>query len=449
MLSTLLPLTLSSLLVSALPSPNVKDVVKRTSSGVPYSPHSIPIAAKVPRPAALERAFAEKVRALDMADGKNESMVSLTGTGGGVSYALNLTIADQTFLVIADTGSSDLWLYSSNFTCLNVNSTQVPQAECNFGPTGINLTADGFTPLNYTNNFNISYGDGTFLSGTAGTDTVTVGNISVKDTEFSVAEVAYWNGDGFTDGLLGLAAPLLTSVYYGSDGSVDGRNNSALYQPWFYKAVSEGLVEPYFSLVLNRPTLTEEEAYNNTVPDLGAITFGGIPEGCTTDTTVTVPNINFTTSIGGYNHSVPAYYTTSSTFKFPGSKSINTTTPRIILDSGTTLIYLTDEIATEYNKHWNPPAQFVKEDGIYFVDCNAKAPSLTVVIGGVDFEVDSRDLIYSATDGVSNDCISSVVPGDSLGATSVSILGDRFLVNVVSTFNIATGEITVTQRKKY
>jgi len=399
---------------------------------------------------ALERAFAEKVRALDMdGSGKNESMVPLDGTGGGVSYALNISIADQTFLVIADTGSSDLWLYSSNFTCVDVNSTVIPQADCNFGPTGIDLSAASFQPLNYSNNFNISYGDGTFLSGFAGTDTVTIGNISVVDTEFSVADIAYWNGDGFTDGLLGLAAPLLTSVYYGSDGSMDGRKNAALYQPWFYKAVDEGLVEPYFSVVLNRPTLTQEQAYNNTVPDLGAITFGGIPEGCTTGTTVTVPNINFTTSIGGYNHSVPAYYTTSASFKFPGSKSINTTTPRIILDSGTTLIYLTNEIAEAYNKHWSPAATFDESNGIYFVDCNAKAPSLTVVIGGVEFEVDSRDLIYSATDGVANDCISSVIPGDSLGATSVSILGDRFMVNVVSTFNIETGEITVSQRKKY
>jgi hypothetical protein len=140
--------------------------------------------------------------------------------------------------------SSDLWLHASNFTCVDVNSTVIPQDECLFGPTGINLTADNFMPLNYTNNFNISYGDGTFVFGSAGTDTVTIGNISVPDVEFSVAELAYWNGDNVTDGLLGLASPLLTSVYYGEDGTNDTNANAALYQPWFYRAVEENLVAP-------------------------------------------------------------------------------------------------------------------------------------------------------------------------------------------------------------
>jgi hypothetical protein len=123
------------------------------------------------------------------------------------------------------------------------------------------------------------------------------------------------------------------------------------------------------------------------------------------------------------NESVPAYYTTSASFIFPGSNLLNdTTAPRIILDSGTTLIYLPDEIAEAYNSGFNPPAVYDEQEGIYFVECGAKAPALTVVIGGKHFKVDSRDLIYSATDGISADCISSVVPGGSLGLNTISIL---------------------------
>jgi hypothetical protein len=176
-----------------------------------------------------------------------------------------------------------------------------------------------------------------------------------------------------------------------------------------------------FSLVINRPTIAQEENYNASVYDLGSITFGGIPTNIPiTKTTVTVPNLNFTSRIDGENVTTPAYYTTTaSSVNFPGSEQLNTTIPTIILDSGTTLVYLPDKIADAYNSHWNPAAQYDPSSGIYFVDCDAVAPKLNITIGGVDFKFDSRDLVYSAQDGYDQDCISSIVPGGSISSVSI------------------------------
>lgn len=140
--------------------------------------------------------------------------------------------------------SSDLWIRGNNFTCVNINNTIIPSSECDFGPTGFNTNVTDFLPLNYTNNFNISYGDGETAIGIAGKDTVTLGNISVKNTEFSVVEEAYWVGDNVTDGLIGFASPYLTSVFYGSEAGNDSLSNQAEYSPWFYEAVKQNLTAP-------------------------------------------------------------------------------------------------------------------------------------------------------------------------------------------------------------
>lgn len=66
----------------------------------------------------------------------------------------------------------------------------------------------------------------------------------MKDAEFSVVDQAYWTGDGVTDGLIGFANPLLTSVFSGSDPTVDNNTIVDEYLPWFYQANADGLVAP-------------------------------------------------------------------------------------------------------------------------------------------------------------------------------------------------------------
>jgi hypothetical protein len=57
-------------------------------------------------------------------------------------------------------------------------------------------------------NFNITYGDGEFLTGIIGTEEVTLAGITVKQT-VALVNLAAWEGDGTTSGLIGLAYPAL------------------------------------------------------------------------------------------------------------------------------------------------------------------------------------------------------------------------------------------------
>jgi hypothetical protein len=88
------------------------------------------------------------------------------------------------------------------------------------------------------------YGDGEFLTGSVGFETVTAGGLTVTGQEMGVVNKAAWSGDGISSGLMGLAYPRLTSVYNTTDVSKDGRNTSEPYSPFFFKAVEQKKVQP-------------------------------------------------------------------------------------------------------------------------------------------------------------------------------------------------------------
>ena len=91
------------------------------------------------------------------------------------------------------------------------------------------------------------------------------------------------------------------------------------------------------------------------------------------------------------------------------------------------------------------------DEGAYIVACNATAPDLSVVIGGVSFNVTAADLILPiGTDEDGNEvCISGHDDGGPDEDGNIFILGDTFLHNVVSTFNLADNTVTLTERASY
>jgi hypothetical protein len=81
----------------------------------------------------------------------------------------------------------------------------LPESDCDFGPT-YNVT-DTFKQIP-NENFNITYGDGEFLTGIVGIEEVTLAGLKVKQ-EVALVNYAAWEGDGTTSGLIGLAYPAL------------------------------------------------------------------------------------------------------------------------------------------------------------------------------------------------------------------------------------------------
>jgi len=105
---------------------------------------------------------------------------SLTATLGGQEYLLSIEWGGESYTAILDTGSSDTWLIQSGFTCVDVNGQKQSDSTCNFGPPFTGTYDHGQIS---NKNFNISYGDGEFVSGTVGYEDVTLAGLTVSKQE--------------------------------------------------------------------------------------------------------------------------------------------------------------------------------------------------------------------------------------------------------------------------
>ncbi|KAI0344446.1 acid protease [Trametopsis cervina] len=390
---------------------------------------------------------AKKTRALRQLQRGRSQTASLSGAAGDQEYVTEITIGDQKFQAIVDTGSSDTWLANKGYKCFDLSDNPVPEAACDFGTPVFDKTKSKTFEAFKNMNFNISYGDNEFLTGDIGFETVTVGGLTVTHQEIGLATAAAWEGDNVTAGLLGLAYPGLTDAYKGTDPDADGSANNVVYNPFFFNAVEQkSVAAPYFSIALNRGTFAAET--NATFdPNLGYLAFGGIAPVPVTSTAVTVPVQGFATK---RNVTTLFYYTVDiDSYIFTGSTKVNTT-GSAILDTGTTLNYLPSEVAKAYNAKFVPPARFDEDEGLYLVDCNAKVPAFSAVIGGKTFVVDTRDNILPnpGAEG-SFKCISGTQDGGEVADGSIFILGDVFLHNVVSTFDISNNTVTIHERTRY
>ncbi|KAI0748804.1 aspartic peptidase domain-containing protein [Irpex lacteus] len=462
-------LTLFSLLGSAiaLGLPDTPLASRSLSpTGIPISDTYLPFKAKYTGAQAVEMK-----RSLVKRGGVD---VPLSSTAYVSLYSIEVDVGGKNFTVILDTGSSDLWLKSSNFTCLNPTTGQ-PSTNCSANENPFTPTPETFAPLPFANNFNISYATGENLIGQYGQGPVTIGGVTVPDQWFAVAEKGIWQREPAIHGLIGFAGPGLSYLFNGTDPTKDdGENKRVAYNAWIYKAAKEGLFPPYFSLVMNRP-IDAQELSNHTFHNLGAIVLGGVPSQSSvplTDKTATVTASTITANTSSayiladnVTTPFPVWYATSSidSFNFPGSTSVtfNETLAnpglgglpghwRGILDSGTGLMVIPRELNKAYNALFDPPAQLENDTGLYYVYCNATVPHFSVTINGTEFKVDEADLVVRQGELASDEyCLSGVQGGAINQLPSIYLLGDKFLNNVLTTYNLETNEITISERKPY
>jgi len=377
------------------------------------------------------RRSAAHVLGLDYTNGSSASLISLFE---GEEFATNIEFGSQTFEVIVDTGSSDTWLVETNFTCTDLETGEVTdEAECAFGPT---FTPDSSFVQIPDVNFNITYGDGEYLTGIFGYEQVTLANITVNQTVAVVNEAA-WEGDNTTSGLTGFAYPAITSQYAGTDPADD--TTQILYNPIFTTMYTDGLVSPLFSLAI----LRDLEGPS------GYLALGGVPPidfvQNFTSTPILITTIEYyPDALDFYTINIEGIVLNGKTLA--GSDS----TKDYIVDSGTTLNYLPTVLADEVNAAFIPAAVYSEDDGAYIVDCNAKPPTFAVKINGTNFYTNPLDMILPAgTNELGKEvCISGIDDGGS-AADDVYILGDTFQKNVVSVFDVGAGLMQFASREYY
>jgi hypothetical protein len=363
-------------------------------------------------------------------------------------YAIDINFGGKTFEVVFDTGSSDLWLAEKGFKCVNVNMTSVPDADCAFGPLASPTFQDGKIP---NENFNITYGDGEFLTGFMGYENVEVGGITVDKQEVALVNRAYWEGDNITSGLMGFAYPSLTSAFKGTNPAVDNQNTTdVLYTNWVFNAIDQGLINPMFSVVMDRG--------NN--GGGGQLALGGLPSTSYNKTFTStplhiaelIPDSNAAKNYSFYTILPDGYLLEGAVESFWGPHEIEVernTDYYAIVDSGTTLMYLPPRIAEEVNALFDPPSVWIEDEGVYENDCNAKPPKFAVRINGTDFYINPKDILITGEEGYdpsTGGCLVGIQPsGDGIP----NIYGDTFMKNVVAVFDIGASEMRFAPHEYY
>ncbi|KAJ6113918.1 acid protease [Penicillium sp. IBT 18751x] len=363
--------------------------------------------------------------------GRKQGKKTTSGSGElislfeGEEYATPIVFGTQTFDVIVDTGSSDTWVVKKGFECIDLDtSKETTESACDFGPT---YTVDsGFKQIS-GETFSITYGDGEYLYGYMGTETVTLADITVS-AEVAVVTEAAWEGDGTTSGLTG------TSAYSTKSKAQEE------YNPIFTTMVKDGLVDSYFSLAILRDVSGAA----------GYLTLGGLPPINFTETWTTTDIL--ITSISGYPDTYDFYTIEIDDVTLNGaSVSGSGGSIQYIVDSGTTLNYYPTSVANAVNAAFDPPATYDDDQGAYVVDCNATPPAHGITIGGTTFTINPLDMIlYTGTDDSGNAvCISGIDDGGDDSSEDLYILGDTFQKNVVTVFDVGAGELKFAPHEDY
>ncbi|CCF59651.1 hypothetical protein KAFR_0H02420 [Kazachstania africana CBS 2517] len=292
----------------------------------------------------------------------------------------------QTFRVIMDTGSSNLW---------------VPSVDCNSLACFLHNKYDHRVSSTYVRNgtrFAIRYGSGA-LEGYMSNDTVTVGDLQIPKQDFAEAtsEPGLAFAFGKFDGIFGLAFDTISV-------------NRAV--PPFYNAVNRGLLDaPQFAFYLGDKRLRKEG---------GEVTFGGYDE------------TRFTGNITWLPVRREAYWEVDFNGISFGSQYAPLTATGAAIDTGTSLITLPSGLAEILNaqigarKNWS---------GQYVLDCSRRStlPDITFNLGGSNFSIGPYDYTLEA----SGTCISAIVPMDFPEPVGpLAIIGDAFLRRWYSVYDL-------------
>ncbi|OJD12544.1 vacuolar protease A [Blastomyces percursus] len=314
-------------------------------------------------------------------------------------YYSEITIGTppQTFKVVLDTGSSNLW---------------VPSTECGSIACYLHNKYDSSASSTYQKNgseFAIRYGSGS-LSGFVSGDTVRIGDMTIENQLFAEAtnEPGLAFAFGRFDGILGLGYDAI---------SVNK------IPPPFYEMLNQGLLdEPVFSFYLGDANIEGDDS---------EAMFGGVNKDHYTGELVTIPLRR------------KAYWEVDLDAITFGKETAQLEDTGVILDTGTSLIALPSTLAELLNKEIGAKKSF---NGQYTIDCAKREslPDLTFTLTGHNFTIGAYDYILE----VQGSCISSFMGMDFPEPVGpLAILGDAFLRRYYSVYDMGNHSVGLAKSK--
>ncbi|KAF9773455.1 hypothetical protein IL306_008737 [Fusarium sp. DS 682] len=294
---------------------------------------------------------------------------------GGLSYYVPTVIGNQTFLMNYDTGSADLWVYS------NESSPWQSLEHPVYVPT-----SSAHLLKNY--NWSIKYAGGEEVSGVVFTDIVKAGPIVAKK---QAVQAATWNPFEFgADGILGLAFGTINTV-------------QPVKQKTFFETVMPTLQKKLFAANLRadgKPA-TWDFGYIDSSKFKGKITY-----------TPVTSQKHWQMSAGSY---------AIGKGKFTDSKK---TVGQVIVDSGTSLVYLPTPVVKDYYKQIK--GYEFQEGGTHTFPCNSSIPDFHFKIQDMTLTIPARDVNYTTYDPDNRICAGGITTQLN---SKYSVLGNMFMKN--------------------
>ncbi|OCL12028.1 acid protease [Glonium stellatum] len=313
--------------------------------------------------------------------------VTATPEQNAALFLSPVNIGGQTLNMDFDTGSSDLWVFSTSLSQATIGGHSA------FDPT----QSKTFQNLQGAT-FSISYGDGSGAAGTVGTDTVNIGGATVTSqaVELATAVSQSFVADTNTDGLVGLAFSTLNTV-------------KPTQQKTFFDNVMGDLDEPVFTANLKNDTT-------------GTYEFGKIDSTLFQGDLAWIP-VNAASGFWQFN---------STSFAINGKSQQNPTASPAIADTGTSLLLVDDAVAQAYYAQVQGSVNDPTAGGFTY-PCSASLPDFGVAIGDSYVATIPGDQItFATTDATGATCFGGV---QSNGGATLQIYGDTMFKAQFVAFN--------------
>ncbi|KAF9978927.1 hypothetical protein BGZ73_008432 [Actinomortierella ambigua] len=313
-----------------------------------------------------------------------------------VVCSLGIGTPAQNFSIVLDTGSSDFWVPSTACTtivCIGLNRFSANRSST-YREEGKALDA--------------KYGDGSFVSGVTGIDTIALSRTKVANQSFGLAAVDETSvAQKGVEGVLGLNVGRAASV----------KNYISLVENLISRKV---LSQPIVSVWMGRQRLGGAVEGSG-----GAFIIGGV------DTTKYVGNFTWN----------PAVDRNAWKIRMQGVSLAGHDLglqADVLVDTGTSLIIMPAEAANVFHGRI-PQAQNVPQVG-WIIPCNTTAGDLNFTLGGQKFRVPQEELIVLFRIPGYQDYCKSAVDVSPTGPTEW-ILGSAFLKNVYTVFDFRSRAI--------
>lgn len=320
--------------------------------------------------------------------------VTATPEANDVEYLAPISIGGQTMVMDFDSGSSDLWVFSTSL------SANAQRGHTNFNPT----KSTSFKAMTGAS-FSISYGDGSGAAGTVGTDTVNIGGATVTSQaiELATAVSSSFVQDTNSNGLVGLAFSKLNTV-------------KPTAQKTFFDNAMASLSQPVFTADLR----------HNAV---GSYEFGNI------DST----KFNGSLSWAAVNTTNGFWQFSTSKFSVGTGAVTRTAGGQAIADTGTTLMLTSAAIVNAYYSQVQGAVNNATVGGVTF-PCSATLPDLNVDVGGSYMAaIRGKDINFSPVDSTGKMCFGGVQAINS----NLQIYGDILFKSQFVVFNGGNNSIAM------